>query len=439
MTEDIMTENIYPEHSVAEVAAYIHKLIRRSAYLSAYWICGELSGVKRYSSGHIYFTIKDEQAQLSCVMYNSNASRLSFPLKDGKKVKLRCKIDFYEARGQCQLIVLAVEEAGSGQLYAKYLALKEKLAAEGLFANARPLPLLPRRVGVITSPSGAVIQDICNVSCRRFPAADILLYPAAVQGETAAATLRRGILLFNRLKNVDVIIIGRGGGSIEDLWPFNDEELARAVAASEIPVVSAVGHETDYTICDFVADHRAPTPSAAAEMVWPVRDELQTRIAGAERRMAFALERNWEAANFRYSHCAAHFTATQAAALFNKFFMAWQTAVNRLQNQHPLRQAERNHSQIENLFAAASQHIRYILLQKEQQWHLQTEKLNNLNPLNVLMRGFGLVTDKNDAVAVSTAKILPGDNIKVTLQDGKLACKVLAVEKINGKGVTCDG
>jgi exodeoxyribonuclease VII large subunit len=256
------------------------------------WVVGEVSNLSRHSSGHVFFTLKDGQAAIRCVVWKSAAVRLGRDIADGVEVEVRGHVGVFEKQGNYQIYVSSVRPRGVGALEVAFRQLKEKLEKEGLFdpGRKRPLPRFPRRVGVVTSPTGAAIRDIIHVLSRRWPAARIVLAPARVQGEGAAAEIARGIENLGRLGGVDVMIVGRGGGSIEDLWPFNEEIVARAIWASPVPVVSAVGHETDFSISDFVADVRAPTPSAAAEMVVPDRRELLASLAATQSRLARSLK-----------------------------------------------------------------------------------------------------------------------------------------------------
>src|SRR3954469_22535419 len=254
---------------------------------AAVWVQGEISNYKLHPSGHQYFTLKDQRAQISCVIWRDTMAPLRQPLVDGAQVQVYGTVTVYEARGQYQLNVQVLQPRGVGLLQAKFEALKRKLEAEGLFApeRKRPLPRFPRRIGIVTSPRGAAIADMVQILCRRFPGLHIRLYPALVQGEGAVEEVVRGIEYFSRTKWPDLLIVGRGGGSLEDLWTFNEEAVARAIARCAVPVVSAVGHETDVTIADFVADLRAPTPSAAAEMVVPAREDVVQRIVTARAKL----------------------------------------------------------------------------------------------------------------------------------------------------------
>ncbi len=271
--------------TVSELTARIRELV--AGEFHDLWVAGEISGVRQVSSGHVYFTLKDEQSQVRCVCFRATARLLRFKPQDGVAVLARGRIDVYEQRGEYQLLVETLEPRGYGALQLAFDQLKNKLASEGLFdpARKRPLPRLPLRIGIVTSPDGAAVRDLIEILSRRFPGVHIRLYPALVQGPGSVEAVVAGIRHFARSRWPQVVIVGRGGGSLEDLWTFNEEALARAIAACPVPVVSAVGHETDFTITDFVADVRAPTPSAAAEMVIPVRQQILDQIEAGRDRM----------------------------------------------------------------------------------------------------------------------------------------------------------
>ncbi|MDO5110905.1 MAG: exodeoxyribonuclease VII large subunit [Clostridia bacterium] len=278
---------------VSQLNEYVNGMLRRETLLQHIGVRGEISGMKRHSSGHLYFSLKDDTALIRCVMFRNQAAKLSCALQDGMQVVAYGSISLFVRDGQFQLYVEDVRQEGEGELYRRFLMLKTRLEAQGLFdaAHKRALPLLPRRIGVVTSRSGAVIHDIVNVAGRRFPNMPILLYPAQVQGSGAAEDIAAGIRYMNEKHLADVLIVGRGGGSMEDLWAFNEEAVARAIYESNIPVVSAVGHETDVSIADYVADQRAPTPSAAAELCVPVYDELYGWTEDARARMQNGVRR----------------------------------------------------------------------------------------------------------------------------------------------------
>src|SRR3990170_3714685 len=267
-------------YSVSRLARYLKDLLDSDLALSNLWVEGEVSNLSRSSAGHLYFTLKDEEAQLRCVMFRRASG--GAPVENGTQVLAHGNVSFYEVRGDLQLVVDSVQPAGVGPWQAEFERLKEKLEAEGLFdpARKRPLPRFPRRVGVVTSPAGAAFHDICHVIGRRWPLAEVVLAPTAVQGPEAAAGICEAVRLLNQEEGIDVVIVARGGGSLEELWPFNEETVARAIHGSRLPVVSGVGHETDYTIADYVADVRAPTPSAAAETAVPDRAEVARQVLG---------------------------------------------------------------------------------------------------------------------------------------------------------------
>ncbi|MBR4019463.1 MAG: exodeoxyribonuclease VII large subunit [Clostridia bacterium] len=270
--------------TVSQLNEYVNGLLKSDSLLSHVCVSGEISGFKRHSSGHLYFSIKDEGALVRCVMFRQNAFSLDFSPQDGQSVLIYGSVSIYVKDGQYQLYVTAMERQGEGELYRRFMLMKTRLEAKGYFdeGHKKPIPHLPRCVGIITSPTGAAIQDIINITRRRFPSMNMLLYPVRVQGEGAADEIAEAIYAMNRIKKADVLIVGRGGGSMEDLWPFNEEIVAKAIYESNIPIVSAVGHETDFSIADFTADLRAPTPSAAAELCVPEYARLYGDIVSAQ-------------------------------------------------------------------------------------------------------------------------------------------------------------
>ena len=289
--------------TVSALNRYIKNLIDNDEILNMVYIRGEISNFKAHYTGHMYFTLKDESSLIKCVMFKTYTSNLNFAPKDGMSVVILGSVSAYERDGIYQIYVKGMEIDGVGALYAEYEKLKEKLASEGLFDEKykKKIPMLPRSIGVVTSKTGAVIRDIINVTTRRFPQVNIKLHPAAVQGKGAAETIVKAIKYFNEVRNVDVIIVARGGGSLEDLWPFNEEITARAIFESEIPVISAVGHETDFTIADFVADLRAPTPSAAGELAVPELSDLKWKINNSRQRLSASLNKKVEIMRNKYN------------------------------------------------------------------------------------------------------------------------------------------
>lgn len=390
--------------SVSELNLRAKALLERDPLLSSVSVRGELSGCKMYASGHLYFSLKDEQASVSCVMFRRDAVSLRFRPIDGTKVTVTARASLYERDGKFQLYVTEMSAAGVGDLFLAFEQLKQRLQGEGLFddAHKKPLPLLPRRIGVVTSPSGAVIRDIIHVLARRFPNFSLQLVPVPVQGDGAAAKIAAAIRLLNDRGEVDVIIVGRGGGSIEDLWAFNEEVVARAVYAAHIPVISAVGHETDYTICDFVADKRAPTPSAAAELTMPVRDELEDALRRQRNRLVQALRSRASLASERLARLAG-----------NRIF------------REPYLLVERRQADLDRMRERQQTATRRRVLDARSQLNFLSGKLDSMSPLKVLARGYGLVTDPASGRPLTSVRaVQTGDPIRVSLSDGDLDCTV---------------
>ena len=385
-------------YTVAQVNKYIKKILDNDFILSNIVVKGEISNFKNHSSGHLYFSLKDESATIKCVMFKGQTLGLKFKPEDGMKVLISGYVSVYERDGQYQLYCDSIQLDGMGDLYAKYEKLKEKLQKEGLFDESRKkkLPLLPKTVAVITSPTGAVIKDILNVSLRRFPKANIKLFPAAVQGEGAFNELVHQVNFVNENNMADVIIIGRGGGSIEDLWNFNSEELAYAIANSKIPVVSAVGHETDFTICDFVSDLRAPTPSAAAEVVFPVLEELNYKLLNFEKRMKFALTENLKNKKKQLQRICESYYFKRPQELVNKLKIRIDSSQKDLVN-------------IEEK----------IINGKKNSFVKLTNKLDALSPLKTLSRGYA-VAIKDGVTIKSVLELKDKDKFKVKLSDGEV-------------------
>lgn len=384
--------------SVTQLNEYVRMLLDGNAVLSDVWIKGEISNfTNQYRTGHMYFSVKDAGATVRVVMFRSHAARLQFEPRDGMKVLLHGRVSAYVAGGQYQFYADLMEADGLGSLYLAFEQCKARLAAEGLFAPERkkPIPSLPRRVGIITSPTGAAIRDIINVTGRRYPQGELIIFPSLVQGDQAAAYLAGGIRYFNRAANVDVIIIGRGGGSIEDLWAFNDERLAREIAASAIPVISAVGHETDFTICDFVADLRAPTPSAAAELVFPDRLALKAELEAKLAKIGTLVLADVQAKREMLATLASSRAMRSPAAVIAEKQMRVDELWVRLQNAGQL-----------------------MLERKKQGLGASVGKLEALSPLAVLQRGYAVARDARGEVATSVKAFAPGDRITVRFADG---------------------
>lgn len=390
--------------SVSQLNRYIKMNFDADENLANIFISGEISNfTNHYRTGHLYFTLKDDSAAVRAVMFNSSAKRLKFMPEDGMKVIARGRVSVYEASGQYQLYVDDMQPDGVGALNLAYEQLKEKLQKEGLFSelHKKPLPPYPEKVGVITSPTGAAVRDIINVLGRRFPYAEIVFCPVLVQGEGAHLQLTDAVNLFNSERAADVIIIGRGGGSIEDLWEFNDEGLARAVYNSEIPVISAVGHETDFTICDFVADMRAPTPSAAAELAVPDANELQYALLALKNRMFLNVSSGIADRRSRLEYLTSKGALKSPDEMLSNRSQRLDTAFSKMLSSYENRIGGKK---VEFISAATA--------------------LSKLDPMSVLMRGFAFVSDKNGKNVYSSQALAKGDKINVRFHDGSAVCEV---------------
>lgn len=390
--------------SVSQLNRYIKMNFDADENLANIFISGEISNfTNHYRTGHLYFTLKDDSAAVRAVMFNSSAKRLKFMPEDGMKVIARGRVSVYEASGQYQLYVDDMQPDGVGALNLAYEQLKEKLQKEGLFSelHKKPLPPYPEKVGVITSPTGAAVRDIINVLGRRFPYAEIVFCPVLVQGEGAHLQLTDAVNLFNSEGAADVIIIGRGGGSIEDLWEFNDEGLARAVYNSEIPVISAVGHETDFTICDFVADMRAPTPSAAAELAVPDANELQYALSALKTRMFLNVSSGIADRRSRLEYLTSKGALKSPDEMLSNRSQRLDTAFSKMLSSYENRIGGKK---VEFVSAATA--------------------LSKLDPMSVLMRGFAFVSDKNGKNVYSSQALAKGDKINVRFHDGSAVCEV---------------
>ena len=394
--------------SVTELNAYIHSLIEHDALLSQVTVCGEISNFVAHRSGHCYFSVKDQDSVIAAVMFRSAVSRLKFTPENGMRVILYGNVAVYEKEGKYQLYVSSMMPDGIGALYVAFEERKRKLAAEGLFDQSRKkrIPKTPSCVGIITSPTGAAVRDMIQVMGRRFPYAKVLLYPALVQGSEAPATLIKGLRYFNETAAVDVIIIGRGGGSMEDLFAFNDESLARAVADSRIPVISAVGHETDFTICDFVADQRAPTPSAAAELAVPETGEMITRFANLNAHMCRLLQAGVQTKRHAL-------TALQDRAVMKNPQLLLQEKQMRVI------------SNTKHLYYTADARIK----RAQGEFRELAAKLNALSPLGVLKRGYCVALDEEKKAVSSVDELSVGEPLTMLFADGKATGRVEQITK----------
>ncbi len=428
--------------TVSEITHDVKCLLEEK--FSSVWIEGEVSNFIQASSGHIYFVLKDKGAQIKCAFFRNKARYLRFKIGDGQQVVVCGSLGVYEPRGEYQLYVDFVEPKGIGELQQAFEQLKAKLEAEGLFdpAHKKPLPLLPRKIGIVTSPTGAVIQDILRILGRRHHNMQILLYPSKVQGEGAAAEIAAGIRFLNGLPDIDVIIIGRGGGSIEDLWPFNEEIVARAIYQSDIPVISAVGHETDFTIADFVADLRAPTPSAAAELVVTQKSEFVERLGNLEKQLIRGLKYNLSCLR---SHVLGLGAEKVLGALDGRVRLHQQRLdelIFRLRNSQSSRLREaRAHCQLLEQRVVRFDPVRWLEAQKKllghttemldvavrlklrkirAHWELLSGQLSILGPQAALERGYAICRDSDGKILKDARNLSVGDLFQVTLARGKL-------------------
>ncbi len=399
--------------SVGEANRYVKMLMDNDALLTSICICGEISNLKYHSSGHIYFTLKDEEAELSAVMFRSAAQSLRFTANNGMRVRAYGRISLYEKSGKCQIYVSAMLDDGIGALQIEYERLRKKLSDEGLFAQERkrPIPKIPSCIGIITSPTGAAVRDMINVTGRRWPASKILLYPALVQGAGAPESLCMGIELLNAYDACDVIIIGRGGGSAEDLWAFNDERVVRTLAASRIPTISAVGHETDFTLCDFVADRRAPTPSAAAELAVPDKNEYSQRPDDAFERVAAAVSR-----------------------VISEKKMILSANEKRLEISSPMTRLNAERKLLLNKTELLDRLIDDVYNQKESALKAAADKLTVINPLAVMGRGYSVTRNPDGRVISSAASLHVDDEMFIRFADGEAHAKVIDITINSNEG-----
>ena len=389
----------YNPITVTDLNKYIKNKIDGDEMLNNVLVKGEISNFKNHYTGHMYFTLKDENSLIKCVMFKSYTTHLSFMPKDGMKVMVLGSVAVFERDGIYQIYAKAMKEDGLGSLYTAYEELKKKLEQEGLFAEShkKKIPFMPKTIGVLTSNTGAVIRDIINVSTRRNPGVHIRLYPVPVQGPGAAEKIAEGIKFMNENKLADVLIIGRGGGSLEDLWPFNEEIVARAIYDSELPIISAVGHETDFTIADFVADLRAPTPSAAAELAVANIDDVRETLKLYNNRYKVALKKKIELMRLSYEKCMARPAYKNPTQKINEQYMVIDMKVKALQNSMMLKLKEAKTSFVK-----------------------ETAKLDSLSPLKTLTRGYSIVTKQESGKVIKSVNDLnSGEKVNLRLSDGQ--------------------
>lgn len=436
--------------TVSQLNASVSQLLE--SRFSVIWVEGELSNLSRPSSGHWYFTLKDSQAQVRAAMFRNRNQMLRFNPAAGMHVRVRSRVSLYEARGDYQLVVEHMEEAGEGALRRAFEILRNKLAEEGLFEEARkkPLPVYPNCIGIITSPTGAALRDVLSILKRRLPTLPIVVYPVMVQGDEAVPSITAALAQANLDKRCDVLILTRGGGSIEDLWAFNEEPVARSIALSQIPVVSAVGHETDFTIADFTADVRAPTPSAAAELVSPDRAVLNHRLHQEERRLKISLTRQldgftrqlkWLSERLNQRHPLnrllqqgqrldeldmrlrrAYWRQTQQ---LNSTVTTFQL---RLERQAPVRLIQLHQTTVKQLAKRTETALGSRITQASQRLRGMVRTLEVVSPLATLGRGYAIVFDEQGCAVRDAALVQPGNEIRAKLERGQLHCRVIGQE-----------
>lgn len=392
-----------PFWTVTDLTHYLRELLESDELLQDVWVQGEVSNFSRPSSGHLYFTLKDSAASLRCVMWRNAAIRQTFTPRDGDALEVHGIISIYEAGGQYQLYADLFRPAGEGALYQEFLRLKALLEAEGLFAEERkrPIPPSPMRLGIVTSPTGAALQDMLNTLKRRFPLVEVILAPTSVQGEEAPHAIISALQDVARIANPDVIILARGGGSLEDLWAFNDERVARAIVASPIPVITGIGHETDFTIADFVADLRAPTPTAAAELATPNQADLRLDLAGLDQQLDRLLQ-------------AAH----------NEYRWALKELQNHLDRYSPLFRIQSDLQRVDELDHRLGSGISHILQLAHTHLMGLSQHVAALNPKAVLERGFAIVTNQVGQIISRLGQVSAGDPLHVQVSDGDFGVHV---------------
>jgi exodeoxyribonuclease VII large subunit len=393
-----------PHWTVTELTRYLRKVIEADSSLQDIWVRGEISNFSRPASGHLYFTLKDSGSSLRCVVWKTDAARLRLPLQDGMAVEAHGAISVYEAGGQYQLYINLIKSAGEGALYQEFLRLKALLEAEGLFdpSRKRVIPELPQRIGIVSSPTGAALRDMLNTLRRRLPLAEVIFAPSPVQGEEAPPRLVSALRNLNR-QNLDVILIARGGGSMEDLWAFNDEGVVRAVAGSKIPTISGVGHEIDFTLTDFAADLRAPTPTAAAELATPISIE---DLLGGARQIRAALDKS-------------------IRSLLDREHTLIGTLDVRLRQFSPVRRLQTDRQRVDEMTRRMESVVRHRLELSLLRIKAQSQRLDALNPLEVLRRGFSVVNRSQDGKLIHSVKqVKKGDDLRIRIVDGTVDVNV---------------
>lgn len=443
--------------SVTRLTRYIKQMIETDVRLHDVWLRGEISNFKRHSRGHLYLTIKDKNARIRAVMFAGSARKLTFEPEDGMKVLIRGSVSVYEPYGEYQIYISEMEQDGLGRLYLAFEVLKKKLEASGMFdpSRKRALPAVPYRIGIITSPTGAAIRDLFTTIRRRFPAAGLIVFPVLVQGSEAAPSIAAAIERANRMTalNLDLLIVGRGGGSIEDLWAFNEEIVARAIYRSRLPVISAVGHETDFTIADFVSDRRAPTPTAAAEFAVPDVRELKERIDALAGRLSISLRTRLDRERERLKRMQESYAFKYPGQLILQKEQERDQWMQRLERsmkdllQHnderlamigrmlirnrPEEKMERARALLIDRSDRLARSFRVVKNGKAAEYRRLTLQLNALSPLKIMGRGYNLAYDHNGKLIKSVVETSPGEALTVKMHDGTIDCHVWGIEEEN--------
>jgi len=396
--------NSTPQWSVSELTRYLRDLLESDHNLQDLWVQGEVSNLSQPRSGHLYFTLKDSSSALRCVMWRATFSRQAFVPRDGDAIEVHGSINVYEAGGQYQLYADLIRPLGEGALYQEFMRLKARLEAEGLFdeERKRPIPRWPRKIGIVTSATGAALRDMLHTLRRRYPLPEIILAPTAVQGSEAPPGIVAALEKLNRIVHPDVILVARGGGSIEDLWAFNDERVARAIAASLAPVISGVGHETDFTIADFVSDLRAPTPTAAAELATPNREDLLVSLNELLVRMSHAVQSTFDARRWELNRIE-----------------------NRLALRSPQTRIRSDRQRLDELSYRVSLALGHQLQLQQAQLKGISQRLSSLNPATILQRGYAMVTLPDGQIVKSKDQVQPGDQLDIHLSDGQIAAQAV--------------
>ncbi len=439
--------------TVSALTKYIKRKFESDPHLKEIFLRGEISNFKHHSRGHMYLTIKDDKSRVNAVMFAGYNRYMKFKPENGMNVLIRGEIGVYEPHGQYQLYIHQMEPDGLGALYLAYEELKKKLTTEGLFDDGlkKPLPAYPRSIAVLTSPTGAAVRDILTTIDRRYPNVRVTVFPVLVQGQNAKTSIVQAIEKVNELQDYDVMIVGRGGGSIEELWAFNEEIVARAIAASEIPVISAVGHETDFTISDFVADYRAPTPTGAAEVAVPSQTEVAERIQNLRRRAQNAMDVRMNQAKeklaqkqksyaFRYPEQLLRQKEQELDRMYDQLQKASVQMVNqkqndltniqkRLQQQHPEKSLRLAKQELVQTTKRMNRAMQQETKSKMQTYHELISKLTLLNPLETIKRGYAIPYSEKGAVVKSIRDVQPGEAMQVKVQDGVLDCQVWGMEE----------